>query len=72
MHAQSMEGLSARSVIINAFCQLVILLYLFDNETSFVVLLSAVLVRLAGCCLRSSQRKKHMPTVLVLCKQSWI
>ncbi|KAF5833872.1 transmembrane protein [Dunaliella salina] len=40
---KSMEGLSARSVLINAFCQLVILLYLFDNETSFVVLLSAVL-----------------------------
>uniref|UniRef100_A0A7S0RTS6 Cleft lip and palate transmembrane protein 1 n=1 Tax=Chlamydomonas leiostraca TaxID=1034604 RepID=A0A7S0RTS6_9CHLO len=38
---KSMEGLSARSIIINAFCQLVILLYLFDNETSFVVLLSS-------------------------------
>jgi hypothetical protein len=41
---QSMEGLSARSVLINAFCQLVILLYLFDNETSYVVLFSSVLV----------------------------
>jgi hypothetical protein len=39
-----MEGLSARSVLINAFCQIVILLYLFDNETSFVVLLSAVVL----------------------------
>lgn len=48
MCAQSMEGLSARSVLINAFCQLIILLYLFDNETSFVVLLSAVLVRPLG------------------------
>lgn len=38
---KSMEGLSAQSVLINAFCQLVILLYLFDNETSFVVLISA-------------------------------
>lgn len=42
---QSMEGLSARSVIINAFCQLVILLYLLDNDTSFVVLFSSFLVR---------------------------
>jgi len=38
---KSMEGLSARSVIINAVCQLVILLYLIDNETSMVVLFSA-------------------------------
>ncbi|GFR48649.1 hypothetical protein Agub_g10603 [Astrephomene gubernaculifera] len=40
---KSMEGLSARTVAINAFCQVVILLYLFDNDTSFVVLLSSVL-----------------------------
>ncbi len=40
-----MEGLSARSVVINAFCQLVILLYLVDNETSYVVLFSSFLVR---------------------------
>lgn len=38
---KSMEGLSAHTVIINAFCQLVIFLYLLDNETSMVVLLSA-------------------------------
>ncbi|GIL55662.1 hypothetical protein Vafri_11205 [Volvox africanus] len=40
---KSMEGLSARTVMINAFCQVIILLYLFDNETSFVVLLSSAL-----------------------------
>ncbi|GLC36151.1 hypothetical protein PLESTB_001375000 [Pleodorina starrii] len=40
---KSMEGLSARTVLINAFCQVVILLYLFDNDTSYVVLLSSVL-----------------------------
>lgn len=38
---KSMEGLSARSIVINAFCQLVIFLYLLDNETSMVVLASA-------------------------------
>lgn len=37
---QSMEGLSARSIIINAACQLIVFLYLCDNDTSFVVLLS--------------------------------
>lgn len=39
---RSMEGLSARSILINAGCQVVVLLYLFDNETSFVVLMSMV------------------------------
>lgn len=38
---RSMEGLSARSILVNAFCQFVILLYLFDNETSTVVLISS-------------------------------
>jgi len=38
---KSMEGLSARTILINVFCQLVILLYLLDNDTSFVVLLSS-------------------------------
>ncbi|KAG1679660.1 hypothetical protein FOA52_006177 [Chlamydomonas sp. UWO 241] len=40
---KSMEGLSARSVIINAVCQLIILCYLLDNETSMVILFSSVL-----------------------------
>jgi len=38
---RSMEGLSARSILINAGCQFVIFLYLVDNDTSFVVLLSS-------------------------------
>ncbi|KAL4445724.1 hypothetical protein ABPG77_008923 [Micractinium sp. CCAP 211/92] len=38
---KSMKGLSARSVLINAFCQLVIFLYLLDSETSMVVLFSS-------------------------------
>jgi len=37
---KSMLGLSARTVLINAGCQLVIFLYLLDNETSLVVLMS--------------------------------
>lgn len=35
-----MEGLSARTVAINLFFQVVITLYLFDNETSWVILIS--------------------------------
>lgn len=38
---KSMRGLSARTIIINAVCQLIIFLYLLDNETSFVVLMSS-------------------------------
>jgi len=37
---KSMEGLSKRTMIINALFQFVILLYLLDNETSNMVLLS--------------------------------
>ena len=37
---KSMEGLSLRSMIVNAFFSLVILLYLADNDTSFMVLMS--------------------------------
>ena len=38
---KSMKGLSARSIMINAVCQLIVCLYLFDNETSMVVLASS-------------------------------
>ena len=38
---KSMEGLSARTITFNAGCQLVIFLYLLDNETSWMVLLSS-------------------------------
>jgi len=37
---KSMEGLSIRSMIVNAFFQVVILAYLADNETSMMVLAS--------------------------------
>lgn len=37
---KSMEGLSLHSMIVNTFFQIVILLYLFDNDTSYMVLLS--------------------------------
>lgn len=38
---KSMKGLSARTILINSVCQLIIFLYLLDNETSFVVLMSS-------------------------------
>lgn len=38
---KSMKGLSARTILFNAGCQVIIFLYLLDSETSMVVLLSA-------------------------------
>merc|ERR1711957_846168 len=37
---KSMEGLSLRSMLVNTMTQAVILLYLMDNDTSFMVLMS--------------------------------
>ncbi|CAI9763398.1 unnamed protein product [Fraxinus pennsylvanica] len=44
---KSMEGLSAKSVIVNFICQLVVFLYLLDNETSWMILASSGI----GCCI---------------------
>lgn len=38
---KSMEGLSVRTVFLNTFCQVIIFLYLLDNETSWMILISA-------------------------------
>jgi hypothetical protein len=37
---KSMEGLSVRTLFLNAFSQVVIFLYLLDNDTSWMILLS--------------------------------
>ena len=37
---KSMEGLSIRTMVVNLFFQVVIFLYLFDNDTSFMILIS--------------------------------
>ena len=41
--AKSMEGVSVRTLALNTFSQLVIVLYLFDNDTSWMVLISSVI-----------------------------
>lgn len=38
---KSTTGLSVRSIFLNTFCQVVIFLYLLDNETTWMVVLSA-------------------------------
>ncbi|XP_031250476.1 cleft lip and palate transmembrane protein 1 homolog [Pistacia vera] len=44
---KSMEGLSAKSVIVNFICQLIVFLYLLDNDTSWMILASSGV----GCCI---------------------
>ena len=39
---ESVEGISVRTIFVNAFSQFIILLYLFDNDTSWMILLSSV------------------------------
>lgn len=38
---KSVEGISVRSMFINFVCQVVIFFYLMDNETSWLILISA-------------------------------
>lgn len=44
---KSMEGLSAKSVVVSFICQLIIFLYLLDNETSWMIIASSGV----GCCI---------------------
>lgn len=44
---KSMEGLSARTVIISFVSQVIVLLYLLDNETSWMIIISAAV----GCVI---------------------
>ncbi|XP_074307859.1 uncharacterized protein LOC141642815 [Silene latifolia] len=44
---KSMEGLSAKSVVVSFISQLIVFLYLLDNETSWMILMSSGV----GCCI---------------------
>jgi len=57
---KSMEGLSGRTIIINAASQLIIFLYLLDNETSWLIIISSFV----GMCIEVWKIKKafHVST----------
>jgi len=38
---KSMEGLSVKTIMLNCICQFIIFLYLLDNETSWLILISS-------------------------------
>jgi hypothetical protein len=42
-----MEGLSAKSVVVSFISQLIVFLYLLDNDTSWMILASSGV----GCCI---------------------
>ncbi|KAL5714677.1 hypothetical protein ACHQM5_016606 [Ranunculus cassubicifolius] len=44
---KSMEGLSAKTIVVNFACQLIVFLYLLDNDTSWMILASSAV----GCCI---------------------
>lgn len=44
---KSMEGLSAKSVVVSFISQLIVFLYLLDNDTSWMILVSSGI----GCCI---------------------
>ena len=48
-NAKSTAGLSGRTVLLNTGCQLVVLLYLVDNETSWMILMSTAVGVLIEC-----------------------
>ena len=62
---KSMEGLSARMVVLNSFMQLVIFLYLLENDTSFVVLISSGI----GCAIEFWKITKCMTVEVSYSKQ---
>lgn len=46
---QSVQGISVRTIFINCFCQFVIFLYLFDNETNWMIIISSGVGLLIEC-----------------------
>lgn len=44
---KSMEGLSAKSVVVSFISQLIVFLYLLDNDTSWMIIMSSGV----GCCI---------------------
>lgn len=46
---KSMKGISAKSILINTACQLIVTLYLLDNETNFMVMFGQIVGLVIEC-----------------------
>lgn len=64
---KSMEGLSAKSVVVSFICQLIVFLYLLDNDTSWMILASSGI----GCCIEFWKIGKAMHIEVWILIKSW-
>jgi hypothetical protein len=76
---ESMKGLSARTIVINCSCQIIIFLYLLDNDTSYLILFSSGLGLLIemwkvtkACKVEFALLKGIIPFVRVKDRDSYI
>lgn len=60
---KSMEGLSAKSVVVSFICQLIVFLYLLDNDTSWMILASSGI----GLCIEFWKIGKAMHIEVLDC-----
>merc|ERR1712087_993199 len=72
---ESVQGLSVRTIFLNAVCQLIILLYLLDQDTTWMILFSSA-VGLAIECWKITQAadvsfSKRWPFVTVADKETY-
>ncbi|KAE9449713.1 hypothetical protein C3L33_18383, partial [Rhododendron williamsianum] len=67
---KSMEGLSAKTVVVSFICQFIVFLYLLDNDTSWMILASSGV----GCCIEFWKIGKamHIEVLLQVTKVSSI
>lgn len=64
---KSMEGLSAKSVVVSFICQLIVFLYLLDNDTSWMILASSGI----GCCIEFWKIGKAMHIEVLIIIPDW-
>lgn len=62
-----MEGLSAKSVVVSFICQLIVFLYLLDNDTSWMILASSGI----GCCIEFWKIGKAMHIEVLIIIPDW-
>lgn len=65
--AKSLEGLSVRSLVVNLFFQVVIALYLLENETSWMILASTFV----GLAIEVWKLKKAVTVSLTWTEGGW-
>lgn len=68
---KSLEGLSVRSVFFNVFQSLIVLLYILDNETNYVVIVSVFVGKRKSKEERPRLERIFLPPHPGLCIEMW-